>query len=189
MKFSIAAATLLSAAVSTSAFTAPSVSKAFVSSNAKAVSSLNMAFKSEIFEPEDVEFAGTTETILKGGRDLFPLLPKAFEGIKKVGVIGWGSQAPAQAQNLRDSLNEAGADVSVSIGLREGSSSYAEAKDQGFSEEDGSLGEMYAVIKESDLVILLISDAAQAKTLQRNLRCYEARCSTWTFSRFPSWIP
>jgi ketol-acid reductoisomerase len=163
MKFSIAAATLLSAAVSTSAFTAPSVSKAFVSSNAKAVSSLNMAFKSEIFEPVDVEFAGTTETILKGGRDLFPLLPKAFEGIKKVGVIGWGSQAPAQAQNLRDSLNEVGADVSVSIGLREGSSSYAEAKDQGFSEEDGSLGEMYAVIKESDLVILLISDAAQAK--------------------------
>jgi ketol-acid reductoisomerase len=163
MKFSIAAATLLSAAVSTSAFTAPSVSKAFVSSNAKAVSSLNMAFKSEIFEPVDVEFVGTTETILKGGRDLFPLLPKAFEGIKKVGVIGWGSQAPAQAQNLRDSLNEVGADVSVSIGLREGSSSYAEAKDQGFSEEDGSLGEMYAVIKESDLVILLISDAAQAK--------------------------
>jgi len=163
MKFSIAAATLLSAAVSTSAFTAPSVSKAFVSSNAKAVSSLNMAFKSEIFEPVDVEFAGTTETILKGGRDLFPLLPKAFEGIKKVGVIGWGSQAPAQAQNLRDSLNEVGADVSVSIGLREGSSSWAEANDQGFSEEDGSLGEMYAVIKESDLVILLISDAAQAK--------------------------
>lgn len=100
---------------------------------------------------------------MKGGRDLFPLLPKAFEGIKKVGVIGWGSQAPAQAQNLRDSLNEVGADVSVSIGLREGSSSWAEANDQGFSEEDGSLGEMYAVIKESDLVILLISDAAQAK--------------------------
>jgi ketol-acid reductoisomerase len=29
--------------------------------------------------------------IVKGGRDLFPLLPEAFKGIKKIGVIGWGS--------------------------------------------------------------------------------------------------
>ncbi len=48
-----------------------------------------------------------------GGRDKFSLLPKAFEGIKSVGVIGWGSQAPAQAQNLRDSFKEAGMDVKV----------------------------------------------------------------------------
>lgn len=116
-----------------------------------------------MFKTEDVTLADTTETIVKGGRDLFPLLPKAFEGIEKIGVIGWGSQAPAQAQNLRDSLAEAGTDITVSIGLREGSSSFAEAKECGFSEEDGTLGEMFSVIKESDLVILLISDAAQAK--------------------------
>lgn len=30
--------------------------------------------------------------IVKGGRDLFPLLPAAFKGIKQIGVIGWGSQ-------------------------------------------------------------------------------------------------
>jgi ketol-acid reductoisomerase len=30
--------------------------------------------------------------IVRGGRDLFPLLPEAFKGIKKIGVIGWGSQ-------------------------------------------------------------------------------------------------
>lgn len=30
--------------------------------------------------------------IVRGGRDLFPLLPDAFKGIKKIGVIGWGSQ-------------------------------------------------------------------------------------------------
>jgi len=65
--------------------------------------------------------------------------------------------------NLRDSLNEAEADIKVSIGLREGSSSFAEAQACGFSEEEGTLGEMFSVIKESDLVILLISDAAQAK--------------------------
>lgn len=122
-----------------------------------------MAFKSNVFETRDVQFAETTETIVKGGRDLFPLLPKAFEGIKDIGVIGWGSQAPAQAQNLRDSLKEAGADINVAIGLRKGSSSFEEAKECGFSEENGTLGEMFDVIKKSDLVILLISDAAQAK--------------------------
>lgn len=30
--------------------------------------------------------------IVRGGRDLFHLLPEAFKGIKKIGVIGWGSQ-------------------------------------------------------------------------------------------------
>lgn len=121
-----------------------------------------MSFSSSIFTTTDVKLAETTETIVKGGRDLFPLLPKAFEGISRVGVIGWGSQAPAQAQNLRDSLAEAGVDVKVTIGLREGSSSFDEARSTGFSEEDDTLGEMFDVIGKSDLVMLLISDAAQA---------------------------
>jgi hypothetical protein len=30
--------------------------------------------------------------IVRGGRDLFHMLPKAFKGVKKIGVIGWGSQ-------------------------------------------------------------------------------------------------
>ena len=120
-------------------------------------------FTSDVFTTQDVQFADTTETIVKGGRDLFPLLPKAFDGISKIGVIGWGSQAPAQAQNLRDSLAEVESDITVSIGLREGSSSFAEARECGFTEDAGNLGEMFDVIKESDLVILLISDAAQAK--------------------------
>jgi ketol-acid reductoisomerase len=121
------------------------------------------SFTSSIFKTQDVQFADTTETIVKGGRDLFPLLPKAFEGIEKIGVIGWGSQAPAQAQNLKDSLAEVGASTTVTIGLREGSASFAEARECGFSQDDGTLGEMFSVIADSDLVILLISDAAQAK--------------------------
>lgn len=52
-------------------------------------------------------------TFHRGGRDKFKLLPDAFKGIKQIGVIGWGSQAPAQAQNLRDSLQEAGMDTKV----------------------------------------------------------------------------
>lgn len=128
-----------------------------------------MSFTSNVFSPEEFTLADTKEVFLKGGRDLFPLLPKAFEGIEKIGVIGWGSQAPAQAQNLRDSLKEAGSDIKVTIGLRESSSSYEEAKEQGFSEEEGTLGEMYSVIAQSDLVMLLISDAAQAKLYKKIL--------------------
>lgn len=107
-----------------------------------------------------VQMADATETVLPGGRDLFPLLPKAFQAsnIKQIGVIGWGSQGPAQAQNLRESLE--GSDITVKVGLREGSSSFAKAEAAGFSKGDNTLGDMYDVIKESDMVVLLISDAA-----------------------------
>src|SRR3979411_2848908 len=100
-------------------------------------------------------------SFLRGGRNLFPLLPKALAGVKQIGVIGWGSQGPAQAQNLRESLGGTG--IRVAVGLREGSESFGEARAAGFSEKDGTLGEMFNVIRASDLTILLISDAAQAQ--------------------------
>lgn len=37
-------------------------------------------------------FRAFLQYIVRGGRDLFPLLPDAFKGIKQIGVIGWGSQ-------------------------------------------------------------------------------------------------
>ena len=61
-------------------------------------------FESNIFTTEKIKLGDRMEKIVRGGRHLFPLLPKAFEGIKQIGVIGWGSQGHAQAQNLRDSL-------------------------------------------------------------------------------------
>ena len=122
-------------------------------------------FTSNVFETEIIELADTSETIVRGGRDKFALLSKAFDGIKQIGVIGWGSQGPAQAQNLRDSL--AGTDIRVKIGLRVGSSSMASARAAGFTEENSTLGEMYAVIGESDMVILLISDAAQVENYKK----------------------
>ena len=64
----------------------------------------NAAFSSAVFPVETIKIAGREERVVKGGRHLFPLLPKAFQGVKQIGVIGWGSQGPAQAQNLRDSL-------------------------------------------------------------------------------------
>jgi ketol-acid reductoisomerase len=121
----------------------------------------NLNFESKVFQKEVLEVAGTTEAVVRGGRNLFPLLPKAFKGIQQIGVIGWGSQGPAQAQNLRDSLE--GTSIRVKVGLREGSSSEAEAAKAGFSKDDGTLGEMFSVVRESDLVLLLISDAAQSK--------------------------
>lgn len=106
----------------------------------------------------------TIEQILKGGRDKFPLLTKGFGNIKQIGCIGWGSQGPAQFCNLRDSLE--GTDIKVKVGLREESSSWRKAQAEGFTVENGTLDEMFEVIKESDLVILLISDAAQTELYQ-----------------------
>uniref|UniRef100_A0A9I9DI40 Acetohydroxy-acid reductoisomerase n=1 Tax=Cucumis melo TaxID=3656 RepID=A0A9I9DI40_CUCME len=127
----------------------------------------SLDFDTSVFKKEKVNLAGHDEYIVRGGRDLFPLLPEAFKGIKKIGVIGWGSQAPAQAQNLRDSLAEAKSDIVVKIGLRKGSRSFAEARAVGFSEENGTLGDIYETISESDLVMLLISDSAQADNYEK----------------------
>ena len=116
-------------------------------------------FTTNVFQKEKYNFGGTEEHIIRGGRDLFNLLPKAFAGIKVIGVIGWGSQGPAQAQNLRDSLEGTG--IQVKVGLRRDSASWGEAERAGFT--GNNLCEMYALIAEADLVMLLISDAAQAR--------------------------
>lgn len=116
--------------------------------------------KSNVFQQylKTVQMANQKETVLPGGRNLYSILPKAFDGVKQIGVIGWGSQGPAQAQNLRDSLENT--NIKVKVGLRENSSSMEKARQVGFSEENETLGEMFQVIKESDIVLLLISDAA-----------------------------
>ena len=126
----------------------------------------SLDFSSKVFQIDTLDLgSGKTEKIVKGGRNLLPLLPKAFAGIKQIGVIGWGSQGPAQAQNLRDSLE--GTSIKVKVGLRAGSASFAEAKKAGFSEDQGTLGDMFDTIKESDLVLLLISDGAQSELFSK----------------------
>lgn len=125
-------------------------------------------FSSAIFPVETLELAGRRESFVRGGRHLFPLLPKALAGIRTIGVIGWGSQAPAQAQNLRESLDGSG--IRVAVGLREGSASFEAARQAGFTESDGTLGEMFSVMARSELVLLLISDASQAALYPRIFR-------------------
>ena len=122
-------------------------------------------FTSNVFETKTITLGDTQETIVHGGRHLFARLPKALEGIGQIAVIGWSSQGPAQAQNLRDSLE--GTDIIVKVGLREGSASMRKAAKAGFTKENGTLGEMYEVIGESDLSLLLISDAAMAENYER----------------------
>ncbi|MFD8723526.1 ketol-acid reductoisomerase [Streptomyces sp. NPDC059629] len=117
-------------------------------------------FGTTVFDKEYVTLGERREAIVRGGRHLFDRLPAAFEGVRQIGVIGWGSQGPAQAQNLRDSLGDS---VKVVVGLRAGSSSLDAARAAGFTEQDGTLGEMFEVIAASDMVLLLISDAALAE--------------------------
>ncbi|HUR76879.1 MAG TPA: hypothetical protein VMZ22_02950 [Acidimicrobiales bacterium] len=113
---------------------------------------------SSLFDLIDIDLHDTTERVLAGGRHLFPKLPLALPGVDRIGVIGWGPQGRAQAMNLRDSL--AGTNIKVTVGLRAASSSFDGARADGFSEADGTLGEMVDVVRGSDLVIVLISDAA-----------------------------
>ncbi|XP_066360598.1 ketol-acid reductoisomerase, chloroplastic [Miscanthus floridulus] len=127
----------------------------------------SLDFDTSVFKKEKVSLAGHEEYIVRGGRNLFPLLPEAFKGVKQMGVIGWGSQGPAQAQNLRDSLAEAKSDIVVKIGLRKGSKSFEEARAAGFTEESGTLGDIWETVSGSDLVLLLISDAAQADNYEK----------------------
>jgi ketol-acid reductoisomerase len=124
--------------------------------------------KSRVFDLITLDLGGTSEHVLVGGRHLFPVLSNAFVGVDRIGVIGWGSQGRAQALNLRDSL--AATDVAVTVGLRDNSGSFDEARREGFSEADGTLGEMFDVIADSDLVLLLIADAALAESCEEIFR-------------------
>ncbi len=76
---------------------------------------MTLDFNSDIFEKETITLDNTTENIVRGGRHLFDRLPKAFKSVKQIGVIGWSSQGPAQAQNLRDSLENTDIKVVVMV--------------------------------------------------------------------------
>lgn len=117
--------------------------------------------QSKVFKAETVVMCPeVSEQVIIGGRDKLPLLPKAFATIRQVGIIGFGSQGKAHAQNLRDSLR--GTSIKVKVGLKRDGKSWPEANALGFTEEGGTLGETVSVIQESDLVIMLIPDSDQA---------------------------
>ncbi len=124
-----------------------------------------MAFTSTIFNIEQITVPGGSENIVRGGKDVFPLLKSAFDGINTIAVIGWSSQGPAQAQNLRDTLKSIGSDVKVIVGLRAGSSSISSAEEAGFVQGD-TLVSVEEALKNADFVIYLISDAGAVETFE-----------------------
>lgn len=124
-----------------------------------------MGLTSNIFTIEEIKVPNGTEHIVRGGKDVFPLLNKAFECIKTIAVIGWSSQGPAQSQNLRDTLKSIGSDIKVVIGLRPGSASIASAEAAGFIQGDTLLS-VDEALKAADFVIYLISDAGAVDTFE-----------------------
>ena len=124
--------------------------------------------QSTVFDVMELDLGGTLEPVLAGGRHRFAALRYAFAGVERIGVIGWGPQGRAQALNLRDSL--AGTGIRVAVGLRSDSPSLDDARREKFSELDGTLGDMFDVIRDSDLVILLIADAALVEQSEEILR-------------------
>lgn len=121
-------------------------------------------FKSTAFAEllRDVDIAGSKETVMYGGDRNFELLKNALGSVKQISVIGWSSQGPAQAQNLRDSIKAAGLAIKVVVGLREDSSSREKAQAAGFNTTDGTLTTVEKAIKNADMTLLLIADAAMA---------------------------
>ncbi|HEY4963177.1 MAG TPA: hypothetical protein VIH90_00585 [Candidatus Saccharimonadales bacterium] len=119
-------------------------------------------FESEAFNDllRTVQIAGTTETVMYGGDRNFEPLGEVFGDVAQLAVIGWSSQGPAQAQNLRDSFRSAGLDTKVVVGLRNGSASRAKAEAVGFSLADGSLTTVEDAISHSRMSLLLVADAA-----------------------------
>jgi ketol-acid reductoisomerase len=93
---------------------------------------------------------------------------------KKVAVIGYGSQAHAHAQNLRDSgVKE------VKIALRPGSASAAKAQNAGFevlSNADAA--------KWADVVMVLVPDELQAELYEKDLIKYPSPQKHVTSSDF-----
>ncbi|HWN36398.1 MAG TPA: ketol-acid reductoisomerase, partial [Pseudonocardia sp.] len=71
------------------------------------MSAPDLDFQTTVFDKEYIALGDRREAIVRGGRHLLDRLPKAFDGVGQIGVIGWGPQGSAQAQNLRDSLGGA----------------------------------------------------------------------------------
>ena len=119
-------------------------------------------YNNQVFKNKIININGFEETIWKGGIKKYYKVNDAFEGINKIGIIGWGTQAKSQAKNMRDTLNYFNSNIEIKIGLRDNSSSTEDVINEGFS-----TGNMYDVLSESDFNILLISDKAQVDNYEK----------------------
>lgn len=80
---------------------------------------------------------------------------------KMIAVIGYGSQGHAQAQNLKDS------GLSVVVGLRTGSSSWAKAEQDGLT-----VMTVAEACAEADVIQVLTPDETQAATYKQDIEAH-----------------
>jgi ketol-acid reductoisomerase len=77
---------------------------------------------------------------------------------KTIGIVGYGSQGHAHAQNLRDS------GIQVIVAELEGTPGYNQAKEAGFRIVTAA-----EVAKEADIIVMLVSDDLQKKVYEAAL--------------------
>jgi ketol-acid reductoisomerase len=78
---------------------------------------------------------------------------------KTIGIIGYGSQGHAHAQNLRDS------GLNVVVGQREGSASYDRAVEHGFKPVSAE-----ECAKQADMIMILVPDQHQAAIYEKAVK-------------------
>ena len=81
----------------------------------------------------------------------------ALEG-QSIAILGYGSQGHAHALNLKDSGHD------VRVGLRKGSSSWADAEKAGLR-----VVETADSVKEADIIMVLLPDTAQARVYESDI--------------------
>ena len=95
---------------------------------------------------------------------------KALQG-KKVGIIGYGSQGHAQAQNLRDSK------VKIDVAEMPGTANHKLAVQHGFKPKTAR-----EVSKECDIIQILVPDEIQQRVYESEIRGELKRGKTLLFS-------
>jgi ketol-acid reductoisomerase len=122
-------------------------------------------FESQLFAGQlhTLELPGSVETVVGGQERSFEGVKEAFDGISDVVVVGYSSQGPAHAQNLRATFGRLGMDVPVRVALRPDSTTRERARQDGFTEENGTLVTPEDGLASAGLALMLISDAAMAE--------------------------
>lgn len=119
---------------------------------------LNTNIISYVYRTHNVNFANKTEKIVRADKSIYKYIHYGLKDIRQIGIIGWGSQAKAQACNIRDTLNYINSKIKIKVGLRENSKSLVDVKNNNFE-----TGTITNVVRESQLNLILISDYAQTQ--------------------------
>ena len=64
------------------------------------------SFSTKTFITKNIDLYNRPETIIKNTSQNKSKIEEGFKGINSIGIIGWGSQAPAQTLNIIDSLKD-----------------------------------------------------------------------------------